>query len=49
MLISVLLCVKEFVLKGVELFVLLVLKFFLYNYIDLEVFYNNLDCLENFI
>ena len=49
MLISALLRAKELASKGVELFASPALKFFLYNHIDPEVFYNNPDCLENFI
>ena len=41
MLISALLRAKELASKGVELFASPALKFFLYNHIDPEVFYNN--------
>ena len=49
MLISTLLRAKELAGKGVELFAPPALKFFLYNDINREIFYNNPDCLENFI
>ena len=49
MLISTLLRAKELASQGVELFASPALKFFLYRRIDKEEFYNNPDCLENFI
>ncbi len=49
MLISALLRAKELAAKGVEVFASPALHFFLYNNIDKETFYNNPDCLENFI
>lgn len=49
MLISTLLRAKELASQGVELFASPALKFFLYHRIDKEEFYNNPDCLENFI
>ena len=49
MLISTLLRAKELASKGVDLFASPALKFFLYNNIDQEAFYNNPECLENFI
>ena len=49
MLISTLLRAKELAGKGVDLFAPPALKFFLYNDINREIFYNNPDCLENFI
>ncbi|WP_455591461.1 HD domain-containing protein [Bacteroides sp.] len=49
MLISTLLRAKELASKGVELFASPALRFFLYNNINQEEFYNNPDCLENFI
>ncbi len=49
MLISTLLRAKELASQGVELFASPALRFFLYNDIHREDFYNNPDCLENFI
>ena len=49
MLISTLLRAKVLASKGVDLFASPALKFFLYNNIDQEAFYNNPECLENFI
>ncbi len=49
MLISALLRAKELASKGVELFASPALRFFLYNDINKETFYNNPECLENFI
>ena len=49
MLISTLLRAKELAGKGVDLFAPPALKFFLYNDINREIFYNNPDCLENYI
>ena len=40
---------KELASKGVELFASPALRFFLYNDINKETFYNNPECLENFI
>ena len=40
---------KELAGKGVDLFAPPALKFFLYNDISRETFYNNPDCLENYI
>ena len=45
MLISTLLRAKELAGKGVDLFAPPALKFFLYNDINREIFYNNPDCL----
>lgn len=49
MLISTLLRAKELAMKGKELFASPALHFFLYNNIGREEFYNNPECLENFI
>lgn len=49
MLISTLLRAKELASQGVELFASPALRFFLYNDINPVEFYNNPDCLENFI
>ncbi len=49
MLISTLLRAKELAIKGEELFASPALRFFLYNNIEKEEFYNNPKCLENFI
>ncbi len=49
MLISALLRAKELASQGVDLFASPALKFFLYNNIDREGFYNNPICLDNFI
>lgn len=49
MLISTLLRAKELASQGVELFASPALRFFLYNDINPAEFYNNPDCLENFI
>lgn len=49
MLISALLRAKELASKGVELFASPALRFFLYNDINRETFYNNPACLEHFI
>ncbi|MDE5709940.1 HD domain-containing protein [Bacteroides sp.] len=49
MLISALLRAKELASQGTELFASPALKFFLYNDINRETFYNNPECLENFI
>ena len=49
MLISTLLRAKELASQGVELFASPALRFFLYNDINTTEFYNNPDCLENFI
>ena len=49
MLISTLLRAKELASQGMELFASPALRFFLYNRITKEDFYNNPLCLENFI
>ena len=49
MLISTLLRAKELAGKGMDLFASPALKFFLYNDVNREIFYNNPDCLENYI
>ena len=49
MLISALLRAKELASRGIDLFASPALKFFLYNDISREAFYNNPECLENFI
>ena len=49
MLISTLLRAKELASQGVELFASPALRFFLYQRIGKEEFYNNPECLENFI
>lgn len=49
MLISALLRAKKLATQGTELFASPALKFFLYNSIGKEEFYNNPNCLENFI
>lgn len=49
MLISTLLRAKELASRDVELFASPALKFFLYNDINRETFYNNPECLENYI
>lgn len=49
MLVSTLLRAKELASRGTELFASPALKFFLYNDINRETFYNNPECLENFI
>lgn len=49
MLISALLRAKELASQGVDLFASPALKFFLYNDISPETFYNTPKCLENFI
>lgn len=49
MLISALLRAKELASQGVDLFASPALKFFLYNDISPETFYNTPECLENFI
>lgn len=49
MLVSTLLRAKELALKGVELFASPSLRFFLYNNVDKEEFYNNPECIEHFI
>lgn len=49
MLISTLLRAKKLAGKGVELFASPALRFFLYNQIDREAFYNRPECLENYI
>lgn len=49
MLISTLLRAKELATKGEELFASPALRFFLYKNIGKEEFYNNPECLENFI
>ena len=49
MLISALLRAKELASQGVGLFASPALKFFLYNDINRETFYNNPECLENYI
>ena len=49
MLISTLLRAKKLASQGVELFASPALRFFLYNDINPTEFYNNPDCLENFI
>lgn len=49
MLVSTLLRAKELALKGVELFASPSLRFFLYNDVDKEEFYNNPECIEHFI
>jgi hypothetical protein len=40
---------KELASRGIDLFASPALKFFLYNDISREAFYNNPECLENFI
>ena len=49
MLISALLRAKELAEQGVELFASPALHFFLYNNVQRDDFYNNPQCLENFI
>ena len=49
MLISTLLRSKELANRGIDLFASPALKFFLYNPINREEFYNNPECIENFI
>ncbi len=49
MLTNILTRAKELAVRGVELFAPAALRFFLYQNIDKEEFYNNSDCLENFI
>lgn len=49
MLISALLRAKELASRGIDLFASPALKFFLYNDVNRETFYNNPECLENFI
>ncbi|KAA6341995.1 hypothetical protein EZS27_010228 [termite gut metagenome] len=49
MLVRVLLRAKELVSKGTELFASPALNFFLHNDVDRKEFYENSDCLENFI
>lgn len=49
MLISTLLRAKELANRGIDLFASPALKFFLYNPINREEFYNNPECIENFI
>ncbi len=49
MLISTLLRAKELASRGVDLFASPALRFFLYNNINRETFYNNPECLEHFI
>lgn len=49
MLISTLLRAKELASQGIELFASPALRFFLYHWVDRDEFYNNPDCLENFI
>ena len=49
MVIRTLLRAKELASQGVELFASPALRFFLYNRIDKDEFYNNPACLENFI
>lgn len=49
MLISALLRAKELANQSVELFASPALRFFLYNKVDREEFYNNPVCLDNFI
>lgn len=49
MLVSTLKRAKELASKEIELFASPALRFFLYNNIDQEQFYNNPHCLENFI
>lgn len=49
MLISTLLRAKELAMQGVELFASPALRFFLYHSIGKEEFYNDPNCLENFI
>ncbi|MDR2859540.1 MAG: HD domain-containing protein [Mediterranea sp.] len=49
MLVRVLLRAKELVSKGTELFASPALSFFLHNDVDRKEFYENSDCLENFI
>ena len=49
MLISTLLRAKELASQGVELFASPAFRFFLYKDITPEEFYNNPDCLENFV
>lgn len=49
MLIGALLRARELASEGVELFASPALRFFLYNRIDREAFYQNPECLENYI
>ena len=49
MLISTLLRAKELATQGVELFASPALKFFLYNHVGRDEFYNNPACIEHFI
>ena len=49
MLISTLLRAKELASQGIELFASPALRFFLYNPIGKKEFYNNPNCIENFI
>ena len=49
MLISTLLRAKELATQGIELFASPALRFFLYNDIDKDTFYNNPECLEQFV
>lgn len=49
MLISTLLRAKELASQGIELFASPALRFFLYNEIDKKTFYENPECLENYI
>lgn len=49
MLVSTLLRAKELASRGTELFASPALRFFLYNDINREAFYNSPECLENFI
>ena len=49
MLISTLLRAKELALQGIDLFASPALKYFLYHRIGKEEFYNNPECLDNFI
>ena len=49
MLIAALLRAKELAAKGIEVFASPALRFFLYNDINLDIFYSRPECLENFI
>lgn len=49
MLISALLRAKELASKGAELFCSPALRFFLYHHIDEKEFYNNPECLANYV
>lgn len=49
MLISALLRAKELASKGIELFSSPALRFFLYHHVDEKEFYNNPECLEQYV